>query len=204
MNPHRTAIAAHHILTLYGHWAVNDPRGSGSNEIIDPKFESLGPIHHGRRPEHLQPSRDELRSFHRQHRDLLNHPVFWIDDEMRHEIACAIASVIHEHCYTCYACAICGNHLHLVIRTHKHRALQQWNHFAEGIRQRVRHLLHDRISAQHPVISARPYSVLLFTPDDVRGRVEYVMKNPPKEGLTAQRWDFVTPYDNWPLQAAGT
>jgi hypothetical protein len=27
----RRVIAVHLVLTLYGHWAVNDPRGSGSN-----------------------------------------------------------------------------------------------------------------------------------------------------------------------------
>ena len=199
MNRSRMVIAAHHILTLYGHWGVNDPRGSGSDEIIDPKFEALGPIHHGRKPNHLQPSRDELRAFHQQHRDLLNFPIFWIDDQMRQEIACAIASVIDEQRYTCYACAICSNHFHLVIRTHKHKALEQWNNLAEGVRQRVRHRFNDRISANHPVISARPYSVLLFTPDDVRGRVDYVKKNPQKEGLPLQHWDFVKQYDNWPL-----
>jgi REP element-mobilizing transposase RayT len=195
----RTVIAGHHILTLYGHWAVNDPRGSGSQEIIDPKFESLGDIHHGRKPERQQPSRDELRAFHQQHRELLNYPVIWIDEPMRREITCAIASVMTQHRYTCYACAICSNHLHLVIRTHKHKALEQWNNFAQAIRQRLRHRFADQISATHPVISARPYSVLLFTPGEVWRRIDYVKSNPLKEGLPAQNWEFITPYDNWPL-----
>jgi REP element-mobilizing transposase RayT len=195
----RIVIAAHHILTLYGHWAVNDLRGSGSREIIDPKFESLGEIYHGRKPNHLQPKRDELRSFHKQHHELLNFPVFWIDEEKRQEVACAIASVIQQHRYTCYACAICSNHMHLVIRTHKHKALEQWNNFAEAIRQRLRHRFSDTLSANHPVISARPYSVLLFTPSEVHGRVEYIQDNPQKEGLPAQDWEFVAEYDNWPM-----
>ena len=199
MNRSRTVIAAHHILTLYGHWAVNDLRGSGSRDFVDHKFKSLGEIHPGRKPEHEQPSRDELRAFHQQHRELLNFPVVWIDEAKRQEIACAIASVINEHRYTCYACAICGNHLHVVIRTHKHKALEQWNNLAEGIRRRLRHRFADSINANHPVISARPYSVLLFTPDDVWGRVDYVQGNPLKEGLPAQQWEFITLYDNWPL-----
>lgn len=199
MNNHRITIAAHHIHSFYGHWAVNDPRGSGSIEIIDPKFESLGEIHHGRKPDEQQPSRDELRAFHRQHRELLNYPPLWIDNAMRQEIACAIAQVILEQRYTCYACAICSNHFHLVIRTHKHKALEQWNNIAAGVRLRVRHRFADSISAYHPVISARPYSVLLFTPDDVWTRVRYVEGNPQKERLQPQHWDFVKQYDNWPL-----
>jgi hypothetical protein len=59
-------------------WAVNDPRGSGSREFGDLKFEPLGPIHFGRKPDGEQPTRDELRDFHRRHGEVLNFPVLWI------------------------------------------------------------------------------------------------------------------------------
>jgi hypothetical protein len=84
------------------------------------------------------PTREQLRAFHQQHGELLNFPILWIDGEMRNEIAAAVADAIHAHNYTCYACAICGNHLHLVIRTHKHKAREQWNNIADSIRQRLR------------------------------------------------------------------
>jgi len=197
---HRTpVVAGHHILVLYGHWAVNDPRGSGSVDFLDLKFEPLGPIHFGRKADEEQPSREELRAFHAAHQEALNFPVFWIDDDMRIEIAAAVEEAIRAHGYTCYACAICGNHLHLVIRTHKHKAREQWTNLAEGIRTRLRHRFPERLGAHHPVISARPYTVLLFTPEEVRGRVKYVADNPLKEGLARQSWGFVAPYDNWPL-----
>jgi REP element-mobilizing transposase RayT len=199
MTRHRTVIGAHHILMLYAHWAVNDPRGSGSDQIRDPKFESLGDIHHGRKPEDEQPSRDELRAFHEAHRELLKFPLFWIDHCKRAEIACAIAEAIRTHGYTCYACAICANHIHLVIRTHKHKAREQWMNIADAIRGRLRHKFHHELAADHPIISSRPYSVLLFTPDEMRGRISYVENNPLKEGQPRQHWEFVTPYDNWPF-----
>ncbi len=191
-------IAGHHILTLYGHWAVNDPRGSGSSGFLDPKFAPLGPIHRGRKPDAQQPSRDELRAFHDAHRHLLNFPALWISHAMRIEIAHAINVAVEAHGYTCYACAVCSNYLHTVIRTHKHKALQQWTNLAESVRHRLRHRFPNEISADHPVISARPYTVLLFTPDDVQRRITYVADNPLKEGLPPQPWPFITPYDNWP------
>ena len=40
--------------------------------------------------------------------------------------------------------------------------------------------------------------MFLYTPEDVRGRIDYVQGNPRKEGLLPQDWDFVTVYDNWP------
>src|SRR5829696_9504016 len=115
--PFRRVIAVHLVMSLYGHWAVNDPRGSGSSDFYDLKFEPLGPINFGRKPNEQQPTRAELKAFHREHEELLNFPVFWIDDSKRRVIAEAIADVIRAQGYTCYACAICGNHNHLLIRT---------------------------------------------------------------------------------------
>ena len=195
----RRVIAVHLVLTLYGHWAVNDPRGSGSSDFFDPKFEPLGPIHFGRKPKHEQPTRRELKDFHEKHEGLLNFPVFWIDEAKRRAIAEAIREVIRSQGYTCYACAVCGNHIHLIIRTHRHDAPTMWDHFAEGIRRRLRLRFPAEIGADHPVISARPYKVFLYDPDEVWDRIEYVEQNPLKENLPPQRRDFVTPYDNFPF-----
>jgi hypothetical protein len=192
-------IAAHLILTLYGHWAVNDPRGSGSTDFYDYKFEPLGPIHHGRKPNHEQPTRQALRSFHHEHETLLNFPIFWIDAPMRREIAAAIAEAIRAHGYTCYACAVCGNHAHLLNRTHKHDALTMWTHVAESIRERLRLRFPELLSPRHPVISNRPYKVFLYEPEQVWDRIDYVEQNPLKERLPLQRWDFVSAYDNFPF-----
>lgn len=197
----RSVIAAHLVLTLYGHWAVNDPRGSGSSEFIDPKFEPLGPIHQGRKSQSQQPSRQELRAFHREHETLLNFSLIWVDEAKAQAIAEAIEEVITARRYTCYACAICSNHVHLVIRTHKDKAPTMWERFAESIRTRLRLRFAPpgEISPHHPVISARPYNVLLYAPDEVRRRIAYVEDNPVKEGRSTQRWGFVRAYDGWPL-----
>ncbi len=133
----RSIIAHHLILTLYGHWLVNDPRGSGSEDFRDLKVAPLGPIHHGRKPEHLQPSRQELREFMQDAEALMNFPVFWIDEAKRQVIADAMGEVVREKRYTCYACAVCANHVHLVIRIHRDDALTMWNHFADSVRQRL-------------------------------------------------------------------
>jgi REP element-mobilizing transposase RayT len=195
----RCVIAVHLVITLYGHWAVNDPRGSGSDHFIDDKFEPLGPIRFGRKPRHQQPTRPELKAFHAAHEELLNFPIFWIDDAKRQQIAEAIREVIRAQGYTCYACAICGNHVHLIIRTHRHDALTMWTHVADGIRQRLRLRFPEEISPHHPVVSARPYKVFMYDPDGVWDRISYVEQNPVKEHLSPQRWEFVTPYDDFPF-----
>lgn len=74
-----------------------------------------------------------------------------------------------------------------------------WQHFVEGIRQRLRLRFPEKISAHHPVISARPYRVLLFTPGKIRASVHYIEADPQREGLASQRWPFVSAYDNRPF-----
>ena len=54
-------ILAHHLIwTLYGHWPPNDLRGSGSDIVHDEELAALAPVHHGRKPPHLQPSRTQM------------------------------------------------------------------------------------------------------------------------------------------------
>jgi hypothetical protein len=74
-----------------------------------------------------------------------------------------------------------------------------WNHFAETIRSRLRLRFPNEMPPHHPVISARPYKVFLYTPEQVWGRIDYIEQNPQKEHLPRQQWDFVTPYDNFPF-----
>lgn len=72
-------IIAHHIiLTGYGHWLPNDPRGSLSRKIRQSKFQVLGEIHYGRKKD--QPSIQELRTFHAEAKKYLNHEVLWFND----------------------------------------------------------------------------------------------------------------------------
>lgn len=198
MPTHRPAIIAHHFIwTLYGHWLANDLRGSGSTELHDEKFAPLGPIYHGRKPARDQPTRKELRDFHRQADPLLNYRRFWIDDAKRQAIGNAIARIVDERKYTVWACAIPSNHVHMVIRRHRDDALALWHEVADASCKTLREF--SEVGPDHPVWSTRPYKVFLRTPDEVRGRIEYVNGNPAKEGLSAQRYDFVQSYNNWPF-----
>jgi REP element-mobilizing transposase RayT len=194
----RPAIIGHHLIwTLYGHWLPNDLRGSGSIEFYDEKFARLGPIHHGRKPKHLQPSREELREFYKQADPLLDFSRFWINDAKRQAIRDAFADVIAKRNCTVWACAILSNHAHLVIRRHRDDALAMWKAFADEAAIRLREFAD--VGMDHPVWATRPYKVFLRTPDEVRGRIQYVEVNPEKEGLPAQHYAFVQQYNNWPF-----
>lgn len=197
----RTIIIAHHLIwTLYGHWPPNDLRGSGSEMVHDEELAALAPIHHGRKPEHLQPSRAELRAFHKQVGEVLHHNVFWIDSAKRQAVTDVFREVVCDNRYTVYACAICRNHVHLVTRKHRDDALTMWHTFADAMIECLRQFP-DVIAVDgiaHPVLAARPYKVFLHTPKETWKRIDYVEQNPEKEGLSRQAYEFVTPYDNWP------
>lgn len=200
LRTHQRIILAHHlIITLYGHWPPNDLRGSGSTDFYDDKFEQLGPIHHGRKPPEEQPTRDELRAFHKNVEPLLNFPTFWIDDAKRQVITDAFREAIRRNRYTCYACAICSNHMHLVIRKHSDVFEDMWRNLTDAARAALIASHPNEISAAHPVFAQRPYGVFIYTPVGIRDRIKYAEDNPEKEGLARQTFDFVTPYDGWPF-----
>ena len=196
MTPKRRIIIAHHlILSGYGHWLPNDPRGSGSEEIREEKLSDLGPIHHGRKQ--IQPPRQELKQFYRDANPLLDFEPIWFDDAKRQAIAEAFARVVENPRYTVWACAVLSNHAHLCIRRHRDDAVTMWNAFAETSRAALGRLFED-LADDYPLWSNRPYKVFLDSPEDVRRVVAYIQRNPARENLRPQTLSFVQPYDGWP------
>lgn len=195
MRTHSRIVIGHHfILHGYGHWLPNDPRGSGSREVRQEKLADLGPVHFGRKV--VQPSRNELRKFTRAAAARLDFEPMWFDDAMRQALGESIGEVVRNVGYTVWACAVLKNHVHLCVRRHRDNANIIWDAFAEETRAKLR--LFAGVPDDHPVWSTRPYKVFLYTPEDVRRVIRYIEHNPEKEGLPAQLWEFITPYDGWP------
>lgn len=196
--PRRPSIIAHHLIwTLYGHWLPNDPRGSGSHSVEQTKLRPLGPVHHGRKPPRMQPSRGELREFYSRANPLLSFEPCWLGERHRADLGLAIGAAINSYGYTVWACAILKNHAHLVIRKHRDDALVMWNAIADATRQPL--VNSAKLDPAHPVWAERPYKVFLCTPERVRDCIRYVEQNPVKEGLPAQSFPFVKAYDGWPF-----
>ncbi len=183
-------IAYHLILTGYGHWLPNDPRGSMSEEVAAGKLFPLGAPHYGRK--RVQPQRDELRAFQRKARALLEHDPIWFDPAKRQAIAEAFGEVVRARRYTCYACAILSNHAHLVIRKHRDKAETMMRELE--IASTTRLCRFADVPNDHPVWSGRPYKRFLDTPKAAARTIRYVEDNPGKSRLPRQTYDFVRPY----------
>ena len=200
-------IAYHLIWVAYGWWLPNDPRGSMSQAIRnDPRgsmsqairndlLGDLGDLHYGRKK--LQPASRDIRAFYERAAGLLKFPLLTFGASEVAAIARAFADVVNVQRYTCYACAIMPDHVHLVIRKHKHLAEEMIANFQWESRKVLYETgLYDM---NHPVWGGPGWKVFLDHPDDVWRTIPYVEQNPIKMRLPPQRWEFVTKYDSWPL-----
>jgi REP element-mobilizing transposase RayT len=127
----------------------------------------------------------------------LKHPLLSFAPSEFELVANSIGEAIDECQYTCYACAIMPDHLHLLIR--KHRDL------AEEMIEKIQAFSRLRLSecgirdVDHPTWTRGGWKVFLDHPDEVRRTIRYIKDNPLKLRLPAQQWPFVLEYDNWPL-----
>lgn len=192
----RPPVIAHHLIwTACGYWLPNDPRGSTSRTIASDVIAELGELHYGRRE--VQPSSGTIRQFQQRAKAVLKFPLLQFGPQDVRVPGDAFAEVISQQRYTCYACAIMPDHVHALIRKHKHQAEEMIAHFQEAGRLRLRSL--GRRTADHPVCGGPGWKVFQDHPDVIRGTIEYIENNPVKWNLPRQIWPFVKPYDGWPL-----
>ena len=130
-------------------------------------------------------------------RPVLKYPVLTFDAEELAVVAQGIADAVAEQQYTCYACAVMPDHLHILIRKHKHQAEQMIEVLQATSRQRIMEM--RRRDPDHPVWTLGGWKVFLDHPDEVRRTIRYIENNPFWAGMPAQEWMFVKPYDGWPL-----
>ena len=191
-------LGYHLIWSAYGCWLPNDPRGSSSLEIRIPILKELGELHQGRKK--IQPAGWVIEQFYEQAKSLLQFPIETFNEVERDVIAESIAQAIQAENYTCYACAVMPDHVHLLIRKHRHQA----ETMIAGLQAASRQLLVDRghRRAAHPVWGGPGWKVFLDSVADIERTIRYIEDNPIKIGRPPQKWAFVKPYDGWTLPGA--
>ncbi len=192
----RPIVIAHHLIwTVYGWWLPNDPRGSGSKIVRNSSLSELGDLHYGRKTN--QPSGSEVRAFYNRARPLLRHPLLKLTGNEVTTAARGFADAIATHRYTCYAAAIMPDHIHLIIRKHKHTAEEMIENLQMLSRERL--VCSGSREPGHPVWTVGGWKRFLDRPAAVRRVIKYVEKNPLEIGLPRQLWPFVTLHNDWPL-----
>jgi REP element-mobilizing transposase RayT len=189
-------IAGYHLIwTAYGWWLPNDPRGSMSQDVRCAELAPLGELHYGRKT--IQPAGIVIREFYDAACDVLKYPLVKFTSDEVDAIAESFADVIRECAYTCYACAIMPDHIHLLIRKHRHDAEEMIHHLQRASRDAVRANPQSARGLDHPVWGGPGWKVFLETRRDMERTGKYIEQNPEKIGRPRQTWPFVNPYDGW-------
>lgn len=196
-------LAFHGIVTAYGFWLPNDPRGSWSKWVGSWELFLAGgtPIQAGTTLS-VAGKKHDYQSRMRTKNSLLRRPVSFSGVQTR-AIARGFANSIRKSHYTVLACSILPEHVHLVIGQHKNSPGSILGHFKRGATlQLVEEGLHPFSGSQggncKPLDSCwarRSWKVFLDKEGDVLRAIRYVEQNPIKEGKRKQEWSFVCPYD---------
>ena len=186
-------VGYHLVWTAYGWWLPNDPRGSTSTEIRVKALSELGPLHEGRKK--IQPKSAEIRKFYQNAKPVLNHELLKFTTADVQVIAEAFSAVVKSQKYTCYACAIMPDHVHVLIRKHRDQAETMIANLQEESRCRL--IDAGNRPAEHPVWGGPGWKVFLSTRADMERIVKYINRNPLEWKLPAQDWPFVSIYDGW-------
>jgi REP element-mobilizing transposase RayT len=189
-------LAYHLVWVAYGWWLPNDLRGSMSETIRNDVLRELGELHFGRK--RVQPAGRDIRAFYQQAREILRHERLTFSDIEIGMMTQAFAEVIRAERYTCYACAVMPDHVHVVIRKHRDQAEEMISKLQRAIKDYVLQL-NQRVP-EHPVWGGPGWKVFLDTPGDIERAIKYVEDNPIKARLPVQPYDFVTKYDGWSFQ----
>ena len=184
-------LAYHVVISAYGFWLPNDPRGSWSDfvrswEIL--KFGNATKVNSRR--SHARDEHDwqlRLRA-----KEALKFPPVVFNGRQALAVAHGFIKAIQESGYVIHACSIMPEHVHLVVDRNdrdieliaghlKGRATQQL--MQEGL----------WFADRRPVWGRKCWKVFLYEPSDVFRAIAYVEQNPIREGKRPQKWSFVTP-----------
>jgi REP element-mobilizing transposase RayT len=194
-------IAYHLILTFYGFWLPNDPRGSWSDFVRAWELRRFGPA----------PKTLARRSLARDKHDVakrleaklaLSHPQVHLGGVQARAVARGFSRFVDRSKILIHACAILPEHVHLVVARHDYSIEEIARHLkADATTQLKREGIHP--SANDPYRdgslpspwSRGEWKCFISDADYVRNSIMYVNRNPTREKRKAQDWSFVTPFE---------
>ena len=191
-------IAFHLILSAYGFWLPNDPRGSWSDFVASWELYKFGPATKVTDPRsHAKDPHDaELR---RQAKAALKYPAVRFNDLQRVAIAKGFGQATHDAGYRIAACCIGFDHAHLVILKHEREITVIAGHLkamaTRALTEAGVHPLNGYTGKRGGLPTPWGegcWKVFIDQEIQLATASDYVRRHPEKEGLSPQTWDFVT------------
>lgn len=189
----------HVIFSTYGFWLLNDPRGSWPDTVRRWELAQFGPATKvsTRRSVAMIDHDHELR---RAAKRALTYPEVKLTGRQSRSAATGFHMATEEAGYLVYACSNLPQHAHLALGPHRRPIRRIVGHFkARATQQLVQDCLHPLAEFTQPDgTTPSPWAhgswtVFLFSEEHLRRAIEYIERNPLKEGKPRQRWSFVAP-----------
>jgi REP element-mobilizing transposase RayT len=194
-------IGSHLILSAYGFWLPNDPRGSWSEFVGAWELVRFGRATKVHTVASVAAAPHDVAA-RRAAKAALQYPEVHFSGAQARAVGRGFAEFARKAGLSIWACSILPQHVHMVVARHTYE-VEQVATLLKG--EATRRLVHEGL---HPLAAfqgddERPpspwsrgeWKVFLDSPVDVRRAIEYVEANPEREGLPRQRWSFVKPIE---------
>ena len=187
-------MAFHVTFGAYGFWLPNDPRGSWSDYVFAPRLRRFGPatkVHIRQSVAHVEHDYPERMAA----KKALKYPAVVFNDRQIETVGRGFGMAVEETGLAVFACAVMPEHVHFVYGLHERKN----GSLVGQLKSRATKQLN--LECQHPLDgTATPWAeghweVYLDTEEEVFRAVEYVNRNPIREGRTPQNWPFVIEAD---------
>ena len=194
-------LGAHVILSTYGFWLPNDPRGSWSKYVGKPELYDLG------RATKVTTRKSVAHVVHdakarRAAKEKLQYPPVRFSGKQALAIAAGFGQAVLEGGYVVYACSILPTHVHPAIGPHERKyemiALHLKNRATSALRGRGMDPMQKYAGADGTIPSPWAkglWKVYIHEAAHLRAVIRYVEENPLREGKRVQGWGFVTKLD---------
>ncbi len=194
-------LGYHLILTTYGFWLPNDPRGSWSRFVGNEHLFRVAGCATKVNERQSVAGRDHDWALRLEAKRHLLRPSVRFDGRQALAVARGFAELIQKDDLVVWACAILPDHVHLVVERHRQTI--------EVTARRLKAYATKRLTVEnrHPFApyrnakgrvptpwTRREWKVFLDTPEDIKRAIHYVEQNPVKEGKRRQCWSFTKRY----------
>lgn len=190
----------HVILSAYGFWLPNDPRGSWSDWVRSwdlLRYGSATKVDSRASVAHVSHNIFQRRAA----KAALKYPEVHFSGRQALSIGIGFRNAVEEGGYIIHSCSILPQHVHLVFGPHernirriaghlKGRATQQLAQ--DGIHPLANYTKRD--GATPSPWAQRSWAVYIFSEEHMQAAIRYVENNPLKESKPRQTWSFISPY----------
>lgn len=193
-------LGFHFILSAYGFWLPNDPRGSWSEVVREFNLLQFGPATKVSTTRSLAAKPHDYQRRQAAKRALRYSPITFTREQAV-LIARGFGVAVGEGGYVVHAMAILTDHVHLVMAWHvrdadligRHLKSKATYELSQDNRHPMQRFESDKGRVPSPW-SRNQWIPYIYTKEHMRAAIRYVEQNPVKAGLKRQKWNLVVPY----------